>query len=308
MRARLLSASGKGASLWQTVIPTEKLLIVTDDNYRFEMRTLLGRMPTEKLNNHICLCGQVLKDTTHSHFQDCKKHNGAKIARHDRIRDTLVTFTKECSDGGTRYIEVEPKANIYRDSNKPNSHERADIVLINRDISAMIDVTIVDPTNVTNLRLPSIGTKRLVSLEHAVHDKIAKHNGRAQEMGLKLCVFMMESCGSIHPAGMKLLKNTARQADYNATNSEVGSLVLRGMSLISVALHNGTGRISDMGCDLSRPYTNARKNAMNTIVSSPPRRSGSLSVIVSPHNHRVFVTGFTSSFRPSVVRSLSSVL
>ena len=41
----------------------------------------------------------------------------------------------------------------------------------------MIDVTIVDPTNVTNSRLPSSGTKRLVSLEHAVHDKIAKHNG-----------------------------------------------------------------------------------------------------------------------------------
>ena len=88
----------------------------------------------------------------------------------------------------------------------------------------------------------------------------------------------------------------------------MGNLVLRGMSLISVALHNGNGRISDMGCDLSRPYTNARKNAMNNIASSPPRRSDSLRVIVSPHNHRVFGTGFTSSFRPSVVRSLSSVL
>ncbi|MDO9006500.1 MAG: hypothetical protein Q7V20_23905, partial [Aquabacterium sp.] len=43
MRIRLLSANGKGASLWQTVIPTKKLLIVKDENYRFEMRTLLGQ-------------------------------------------------------------------------------------------------------------------------------------------------------------------------------------------------------------------------------------------------------------------------
>ena len=308
MRIRLLSASGKGASLWQTVIPTEKLLIVTDENYRFEMRTLLGRMATEKLNNHECLCGQILKDTTHSHFQDCKKLNGAKIARHDRVRDTLVTFMKECSDGGTGYIEVEPKANVYRDPNKPNSRERADIVLVNRNISAMIDVTIVDPTNVTNSRLPSIGTKRLASLEHAVHGKIAKHNDRAEEMGLKLCVFAMESYGSIHPAGIKLLKNVARYADYNATKSEVGNLLLRGMSLLSVALHNGNGRISDMGCDLSRPYTNGCSRSI--VSSSRPYRSTSASmrVVVSSRNHHALGADFASALQPSAVRSLSSVL
>ena len=141
-----------------------------------------------------------------------------------------------------------------------------------------------------------------------MHGKIAKHNDRAEEMGPKLCVFAMELYGSIHLAGIKLLKNVVRYADYNATNSEVGNLLLRGMSLLSVALHNGNGRISDMACDLSRPYTNGCSRSI--VSSSRPYRSTSAltRVIVSPRNHRVFGAGFASPLRPSAVRSLSSVL
>jgi hypothetical protein len=266
LRVRLNSASQKGAGLWQVTLPTESAFRIEDDQYRYAMCYLLGRPPSESLLNRQCLCGARLNEVTHSHFHDCNYLRDYPTGkRHNLVRDALVQFMRECNNQtGFSAIEVEPKAANYRDPGKqPSCQERADIVIVNNSLSAMIDVSIVDPSADGCRTVPGIYQTPLVSLRSRYAQKMRHHQGRAQAAHLKMVPFLMEAYGAMHPSAEKLVSQVARAADYQASAQEVAQLTLRGYTLLSIALQRGNGLIAAIGTKCARAVRVRRRSLVD---------------------------------------------
>ena len=264
LRVRLCSASQKGAGLWQVTLPTEAAFRIEDEQYRYAMCYLLGRPPSESLLNQQCLCGARLNEVTHSHFHDCNYLRDYPTGkRHNLVRDALVQFMRECNNQtGFSAIEVEPKAANYRDPDKqPNCQERADIVIVNNSLSAMIDVSIVDPSADGCRTVAGIYQTPMVSLRSRYTQKWRHHLGRAQAAHLKLIPFLLEAYGAMHGEAQKLLSRVAQAADYHASAQEVAQLTLRGHTLLSVALQRGNGLIAAIGAKCARPASRRQQPA-----------------------------------------------
>ena len=254
MRIRLLSASCKGAGLWQTVIPSEQSLQMSDTAFRSSMKLLLGIVTDEALLNGSCICGAQMNDCNSAHFHSCRKLADAVRKRHDSVKNTLALFVKECSSSSPTSIFIEPKSKLFVDPNNVNSRERADLVLVNRSMSVMVDVTVTNPTGSTHREISNgrIYDQPLVSVERVVSEKWDRHYGRASAMGLKLCIPALEIYGAMNPATVMLIRNVARSAEFNASVKEVKDIVYKGMSLISIALQNGNSIVAEQGMVLAK--------------------------------------------------------
>ena len=275
MRIRLLSASQPGAGLWQVTLPTEAAFRMSNNNFIYATRYLLGRIPSESLLNKQCLCGARLNEVATSHFHDCHAlPTNPTMRRHNMVVDSVLQFMKECdNEHGFSIIAKEPSANIYADVNKPATcKERADIVLVNNSISAMIDVAVVNPSSDGRSHIPGIYTTPMVSMKQTYDKKIAVHGGAARSNSLKMVPFILEAYGSLHADAQSLIDSIARSACYNATDFEVRELALRARALISIALQNGNGMVSECGISSAKVctdyFSNRRSRSSTTSTSS----------------------------------------
>jgi len=247
---------------------------MSNNNYCYATRYLLGRIPSESLLNKQCLCGARLNEVATSHFHDCHAlQKNPTMRRHNMVVDSLVQFMKECdNEHGFNIIAKEPSANIYADVNKPSTcKERADIVLVNNSISAMIDVAVVNPSSDGRSHIPGIYTTPMVSMKQTYDKKIAVHGGAARSNSLKMVPFILEAYGSLHADAQSLIDSIARSACYNATDFEVRELALRARALISIALQNGNGMVSECGISNAKVcadyFSNRRSRSSSTSIS-----------------------------------------
>jgi hypothetical protein len=179
------------------------------------------------------------------------------------VVDSLVQFMKECNnEHGFSIIAKEPSASTYADVDKPATcKERADIVLVNNSISAMIDVAVVNPSSDGRSHTAGIYNTPMVSMKQIYDKKVAVHGGAARCNSLKMVPFILEAYGSMHSDAQSLIDSIARSADYTASNVEVQDQALRGHALISIALQNGNGMIAECGINTAKPYTSGLGNS-----------------------------------------------
>ncbi|HVX01503.1 MAG TPA: hypothetical protein VHA52_13860, partial [Candidatus Babeliaceae bacterium] len=314
-RHRLLSASQQGSGLWQIALPTERSFRIENDNYRYAMRHLLGRLPCESLLNKQCLCGMRLAEVTHSHFHDCRFLRDYPTGkRHNLVRDALVQFMRECNNvTGFSTIEVEPKASNYRDINKhKDCKERADIVIVNNSLSAMIDVSIVDPSSHSCSHINGIHTTPMVAMQPRYDQKMRHHGDRAKQHNLKMVPFIMEAYGATHTEAVKLVNQIARHADYQATAHEIAEIALRGRTLLSVALQRGNGIIASCGIQSAKTSSRTSHTSHVSInqdtLDFASSDSSPLRISSSPNKHRSRLSASSRSLFASASDVLSYIV
>jgi hypothetical protein len=194
------------------------------------------------------------------------------------VVDSVVQFMKECdNEHGFSIIAKEPSANVYADVNKPvTCKERADIVLVNNSISAMIDVAVVNPSSDGRSHIPGIYTTPMVSMKQVYDKKITVHGGAARSNSLKMVPFILEAYGSLHADAQSLIDSIARSACYNATDFEVRELALRARALISIALQNGNGMVSECGIGTAKVCTDYFSNRRSSAAAASSASTSSV--------------------------------
>jgi hypothetical protein len=199
--AHLLTIRAPKASVWKTVLPTEKALTLTNANYRLSARLHLGLPPEPSMKGtHQCpSCGEETDDAWHG--LSCNKL-GAATLRHNAVVNTL--YHAALAIGAQ--AEREPKGLSSNDDLRP------DLQMYFPGTHMLTDVVVTHPLSpsfVANRKaFTSVGVARAYQQE-----KHLKYDALAEKMGAKLLPFAVETCGGLTPDAEKLIKCMAEEGE-----------------------------------------------------------------------------------------------
>lgn len=141
-RLKSLSNPKSDSHVWLSVIPSDNTLIMSGDVMMRSIRYRLGLQPYETMPSQ-CVCD--IHDAFHNrpyHAFSCRTlRSHGTIFRHNLLLQHLATWTRRA--GLFTEVEVDQLSN--------DSRLRPDMVITNGSEMRIIDVTIVDPLNKTNL-------------------------------------------------------------------------------------------------------------------------------------------------------------
>jgi hypothetical protein len=156
---------------------------------RLAIRHRLGLLPFDSLARETCVCkartAQLFaKDP--DHLLACSRHRRTFITmRHNNLVQVVLDLARLVGFHAIRepndHIRPPEIAALPPHSEKFNHH--ADILLLKHDLKLYIDVTVVRPTTVTNLRsnprvenTPLAATIPVAKAKHLKYDAIARAN------------------------------------------------------------------------------------------------------------------------------------
>ena len=230
--ARLLSASGAGASAWLTCLPSSRETRLSDDDFPLVVRHLLGLPPSEAITSLTCTCGEALAGHP-DHFQWCKKFGKAAHYRHDTVVQRLAQLSR-ATDNRTH---VEPYSLQKEHSARP------DMSISNASGTALVDVAVSHPGSPSFL--PRAKTQGgVAAIREAA--KIAKYKDMATAEKAVFHAFVLESHGLLSPGATNFLKVLSRQAASQHI-STAPAFLKNARSTISIALQIGNARIAKQG-------------------------------------------------------------
>ena len=202
--ARLRSVSAKRAWTWKMVVPTTKDLELTDTQYRIAARLNLGLSPmagTGALPSTCPICTKLNAITEDPwHFMTCKKLSKGEVSvRHDEVESALY---RSALIMGLQAVRQPTGLDTSSDL-------RPDLMVILPGRRILIDVAIchsLAPGRVKKATsLKALGTAKY--MEGEKRRKYLKMKTRNQ---MELMPFVVETCGGVGPAAVKLLKAMAK--------------------------------------------------------------------------------------------------
>jgi hypothetical protein len=232
--AHLTSVSAKGAWTWKMVVPTTKDLELTDTQYRIAARLNLGLLPMEgvgALPNTCPLCNElntVKKDPWH--FMTCLKQPKEEISvRHDDVESTLYRCALIMG-----LQAVKQPAGL-----DTSSDLRPDLMVILPGRRILTDVAICHPLAPGRVKeetsLKALGTAKVV--EGVKRRKYLKMKTRHQ---MELIPFVVETCGGMGPAAVKLLKAMAAAGEEHLAMWPKKDIIRHVVEPVAIAVQRGT--------------------------------------------------------------------
>jgi hypothetical protein len=275
MRIRLLSASVKGANVWQTALPTEPALVMPGDNVAYAMKHLLGReVHSQLLNGTLrCACDKAFEEgdqrAAHGHFLRCQRYTGSTVtARHDKLKAVIARLAKEHLGA---YVCLEPNgfkqpnmqlqceddnSEVDDDAVAPHHRRHADILIMDsHGQDEYVDVSVTEPTACSNRAKADVYRVARVSMKAVSERKHNKYGAMCRAHALHMCAAVFESYGAPSAESMQLLKRIARGSLLTAPSTALFTALLQ----CSVAIQNGNAVISRNG------WTECRLQALGSL-------------------------------------------
>ena len=183
---RLVSAAGKFAGVWLSVVPTSIDLQLSDQQMCIASRIRLGLPPLDHLPER-CVCGATLSEDN-GHFLSCRDlRRSAVTARHDSIVRVLAKHLRRA----TALVHEEPR--FYN-----TSKLRPDLDVVFPNNYLMVDVVVTHPAAPSRKNVYP-----LAAAEEWERRKVKKYASHAAIRGLWYSVFPWKA--SV-PGALRLLK------------------------------------------------------------------------------------------------------
>jgi len=155
-RALMTANTAPHSSAYLTVLPIRPCYRIADTAMRLAVRHRLGLLPYESLASEQCACRRhtsFLADP--DHFHSCDKFKRTFLTqRHNNLVQVVMDLAINAGFIAIRepntHIRPAAVADMPADSEHYNLH--ADILLLKHDRKFYIDVTVVRPTNESQLR------------------------------------------------------------------------------------------------------------------------------------------------------------
>jgi hypothetical protein len=237
--ARLRCLAQPGASLWLMAIPTTAALKMADGEFRFAARHRLALPPMDDLPPR-CPCGTL---ATADHAHQCKNNGRARTLRHNLINRTLERLA-----AAARYtVTHEPRYYVPGACDGDEMDRQSpDCVLIGPHRTIAVDVSVVCPTGASYMRRAAATT--LAAAAQREQLKLKKYSGLAQQEGLRLVPFVLESYGAFGRMALDLLGTMEAHAAEHHQRFDVKDA----RQALSVALQRGNALVALQCCVTAR--------------------------------------------------------
>ena len=259
--AHLKSVSAPRAWAWKTVVPTTKDLELTDTQYRIATRLNLGLLPVEgtgALPNTCPICTRlntIKKDPWH--FMTCRKLTHGEVGvRHDEVETALYRSALMMGLQAVR----QPKGL------QSSSDLRPDLMVILPGRRILTDVAICHPLAPGRV-LDGKSRTTLGSAKTLEADKRRKYRKMKAQHQMELRPFVVETCGGMGPAAVKLLKAMAAAGEEHLAMWPKKDIMRYVVGSVAIAVQRGSAMAYLEGYDravsaLGKPSTKKRKKKM----------------------------------------------
>ena len=244
MRAILNSTDSKHANLVFRLLPTDRALTMSPEDWDQLLRARLAYPPNDNLPPSCPHCGDLLStlyEKTH-HHHSCVKMMTLRTERHNAVLDAvlhlartagLTTSTKQ----PWSYIPMPAELRLL----KPDA---AILPGTARRRPQLLDVGITHPCAQT--LVASAAAKPLFSAESMLSDKHAKYRDLATVISYEFVGLIMESYGAMVPEFRSLVESLVQAATRHSQLSlaQAKQLQIYSFASIAVALHKGNGLLA----------------------------------------------------------------
>jgi hypothetical protein len=232
--ARLNAISAPRAWTWKLATPTSKELEMTDTEYRISARLNLGLQPidgTEALPDVCPLCkdeNKTIRDDPW-HFLSCHSlRNGEVTVRHHTVNSALY----RCA------LTMGLPARLEPTGLDPKSDKRPDMLLSLPGRRIITDVAIVHPLAPGKVRNRKSHTQ-LGAARIKENAKRRHYTGLVTLHSYQLHPFVMETCGGMGPAAVRLVKIMAEAGEAHMRVWAKEDAVQELLHTVAVAVQRG---------------------------------------------------------------------
>ncbi len=265
-RARLLSCSGRWASVALTTLPLHSSLTIPDSDFEIFWRLRHGLKPIDSLPDS-CSCGADMTVSGHpEHAMFCQKMNKTlHYMRHNMIRDAV---SRVFSSIGA-YTDSRCAAYEFIDG------KTLDLAIFFADNSLALDMRVTSPTCDSHVLKAQ---RRLGAATAAEHEKESKYGDEVRAWGgnMDFSPFVLESYGAFGTSAQAVCKLAGTAADQLPTGWDCGEAVASCIAAAAVALHRGNGMAVRSCCRMaSKALSGAGPGRPRGSKDRVPRRPGS---------------------------------
>jgi hypothetical protein len=232
--AHLRSVSAKGAWAWKMVIPTTKELELTDTQYRIAVRLNLGLRPIMEgtvLPSTCPICKKL--NTLRSdpwHFMTCRPlSKGEVTVRHDEVESALYRSALIMGFQAVRQpMGLDTSSDL-----------RPDLMVILPGRRIVTDVAICHPLAPSRVeKVSSITALRTArEIEGGKRRKYLKMKTRHQ---MEVIPFVVETCGGMGPAAVKLLRAMAKASQEHLAMWPKQAILQHVVGSVAIAVQRGS--------------------------------------------------------------------
>jgi hypothetical protein len=232
--AHLRSVSAKGAWAWKMVIPTTKELELTDTQYRIAARLNLGLRPIMEgtvLPSTCPICKKL--NTLRSdpwHFMTCKPlSKGEVTVRHDEVESALYRSALIMGFQAVRQpVGLDTSSDL-----------RPDLMVILPGRRIVTDVAICHPLAPSRVeKVSSVTALRTArEIEGVKRRRYLKMKTRHQ---MEVIPFVVETCGGMGPAAVKLLKAMAKASQEHLAMWPKQAILQHVVGSVAIAVQRGS--------------------------------------------------------------------
>jgi hypothetical protein len=232
--AHLTSVSAKGAWTWKAVVTTTKDLELTDTQYRIAARLNLGLLPMAgtALPNTCPLCSipnTIRKDPWH--FLTCNTvKNGEVSIRHDEVETALY---RSALLMGFQAVKQPTGLDLL------SSDLRPDLMVIMPGRRILVDVAICHPLAPGRVK-QATSLKALGTAKRTEGEKRRKYLKMKTRHPMEILPFVVETCGGVGPAAVKLLKAMARAAEEYLGMWPKQDIIRHVVGSVAIAVQKGS--------------------------------------------------------------------
>jgi uncharacterized protein YidB (DUF937 family) len=231
-RARLLSCSGRWASVALTTLPLHSSLTLPDSDFEILWRLRHGLAPIEGLPD-TCTCGADMTVSGHpEHALYCKKMNKTlHYMRHNMIRDAV---SRVFSSIGA-YTDSRCTGYEFIDG------KTLDLAIFFANHSLALDMRVASPTCDSHVLQAQ---RRLGAAKDAENEKDSKYGDEVRAWGgnMEFSPFVIESYGAFGDCAQAVCKLAGIAAEELHSGWTCGEAVASCIAAAAVALHRGNAR------------------------------------------------------------------
>lgn len=233
-RTVMTASTARNCSTYLTTIPTEHNYNIDNDSLRLAVRHRLGIPPNDSLILDQCICSnhtEFIQDSDHFHACVATRSDSLTM-RHDMLVHCIADLAEMCKF----IVQIEPTNHIrpgfrreeimnedYHDDHfeaiinnhidpnmhsppPPHWHRHADLLLIRNHLELYIDVSVLRPTNASQLKanqqvqdIPCIATTQRVQHKNKKYKDISTRNN------YQFYAFVIETYGGYSKPATNLL-------------------------------------------------------------------------------------------------------
>ena len=233
--AHLISVSAKRAWIWKTVEPTTKDLELTDTQYRLAARLNLGLSPMAGIAALPNTCPVCLKLNTIRkdawHFMTCSKLTKGEVSvRHDEVESALYRAALILGLQAVRQpAGLDPKSDL-----------RPDLMIILPGRRILTDVAICHPLAPSRVKKGGRSSTALGTARDVEGQKRKKYLDIETRHQMELIPFVVETCGGVGPAAVKLLKALAAAGEEHLAMWPRKDIIRHVVGSVAIAVQRGS--------------------------------------------------------------------